>query len=77
MPRFYRCAGIESPGLTSAPAIGEMVADMLEREIDPEEKENFVSTEKAFWIRNTLTLEERNELIKKSRHTEILSAVVR
>ena len=28
-PRFYDCAAIESPGLTSAPAIGVMVAGMV------------------------------------------------
>ncbi len=38
-PGFIDCAGIESPGLTSAPAIGEMVsriaAELLDAEPDP------------------------------------------
>lgn len=35
---FIDCAGIESPGLSSAPAIGEMVADILEKKYDLKEK---------------------------------------
>lgn len=48
---FIDCAGIESPGLTSAPAIGEMVAQILKEKMNLEEKEDFIATERAFWIR--------------------------
>ena len=34
---FIDCAGIESPGLTSSPAIGEMVADILKEKMDLKE----------------------------------------
>ena len=39
---FIDCAGIESPGLTSSPAIGEMVAGILKEKLHLEEKENFI-----------------------------------
>ena len=32
-PGFVDCAGIESPGLTSCPAIGKMVAEILARKM--------------------------------------------
>ena len=38
---FIDCAGIESPGLTSSPAIGEMVAGILKEKLHLEEKEKF------------------------------------
>ena len=41
---FIDCAGIESPGLTSAPAIGEMVAQILKEKMNLEEKEDFIAT---------------------------------
>lgn len=62
---FIDCAGIESPGLTSAPAIGEMVANILKDLMQLEEKENFISTRKGILNPETLSLEERNALIKK------------
>ena len=63
---FFDCAGIESPGLTSAPAIGEMVADILEKKYDLKEKENFVSTRKGIADLNAMSLEERNEYIRRN-----------
>ena len=49
---FFDCAGIESPGLTSAPAIGEMVAQILKEKMNLEEKRRFYrNKKKAFWIR--------------------------
>ena len=63
---FIDCAGIESPGLTSAPAIGEMVADILKKKYDLKEKENFVSTRKGIADLNAMSLEERNEYIRRN-----------
>ena len=63
---FIDCAGIESPGLSSAPAIGEMVADIFKKKYDLKEKENFISTRKGIADLNTMTLEERNEYIRKN-----------
>ena len=62
---FIDCAGIESPGLTSCPAIGEMVAGILKEKMNLEEKENFIATRKGILDPDTLTKEERAELIKK------------
>lgn len=62
---FIDCAGIESPGLTSAPAIGEMVADILQEKMGLEKKKNFISTRKGILDPKTLSMEERNQLIKE------------
>ena len=62
---FIDCAGIESPGLTSSPAIGEMVADILKEKMDLREKENFIATRKGVLNPNTLSKEERIRLIKE------------
>ena len=63
---FVDCAGIESPGLTSCPAIGEMVADILAEKMNLEKKEDFISTRKGILDPSTLSKEERAELIKKN-----------
>lgn len=65
-PGFIDCAGIESPGLTSAPAIGERVAEILREKLSLEEKENFKSKRKGLLRPSSLSIEERNELIKKN-----------
>ena len=64
-PGFFDAAGIESPGLTSSPAIGEMVADILKEKMDLKEKENFIATRKDVLNPNTLSKEERIQLIKE------------
>ncbi|MDO4437872.1 MAG: NAD(P)/FAD-dependent oxidoreductase [Eubacteriales bacterium] len=63
---FIDCAGIESPGLTSAPAIGEMVADILKDLMGLELKENFKATRKGILDPMELSVEERKELIKRN-----------
>lgn len=63
---FIDCAGIESPGLTSAPAIGEMVAKILRDLMGLEEKEDFVATRKGVLNPEDLTKEERVQLIKEN-----------
>lgn len=62
---FFDCAGIESPGLSSAPAIGLDVADRIAGKLNLKENPDFVATRKGFIDPKTLSLEERNELIKK------------
>lgn len=62
---FIDCAGIESPGLTSCPAIGEMVAEIVKEKLGLEEKEDFIGTRKGILDPNTLSKEERAELIRK------------
>lgn len=62
---FVNVAGIESPGLSSAPAIGEMVAELVKDMLSLTEKDNFVATRKGILHPEELSLEERNELIKE------------
>ena len=65
-PGFINCAGIESPGLSSAPAIGEMVANILKEKMGLEEKDNFIATRKGIVDPEELSLEERKQLIKEN-----------
>lgn len=60
---FINAAGIESPGLSSAPAIGEMVAGIVKDLLSLSEKENFTAERKGILRPETLTMEERNKLI--------------
>ena len=62
---FVDCAGIESPGLASSPAVGEMVKEIVVSILNPTEKETYVKTRKGILDPKTLSVEERNELIKK------------
>lgn len=63
---FIDCAGIESPGLTSCPAIGEMVANILKEKMGLEKKEDFIATRKGILNPEDLTKEERIALIKEN-----------
>ncbi len=66
--KFINVAGIESPGLTAAPAIGRYVEKIF-REIAPEytEKSDFISTRPAPIRVNELSAEEKKALIKKDK----------
>ena len=63
---FIDCAGIESPGIASSPAIGEMIAELLRDKMDLIEKEDFVSTRQGIRNPSTLSIEDRNALIKEN-----------
>ena len=60
-------AGIESPGLSSAPAIAEYVEEMLKSEMgmDAKVKADYEPTRKAGHYFHELSMEEKNEIIKK------------
>ena len=45
---FFDAAGIDSPGLSSAPAIGEMLADMIAEKFGANLREDYISTRKGF-----------------------------
>lgn len=66
MPGFIDCAGIESPGLTSAPAIGRMVAELAKKILDLKENPAFCGARKGILNPAELTAKERNELIRKN-----------
>jgi len=65
-PGFIDCAGIESPGLTSAPAIGRMVAGILQEKLDLLPNPDFVGTRKGLLDPEALSKEERMALIKEN-----------
>ena len=65
-PGFFDCAGIESPGLTSSPAIGRMVGRMFKEKLGLKEKADWIGTRKGIVETKNLSIEERNELIKKN-----------
>ena len=62
-PGFIDVAGIESPGLTSAPAIGVMVCDLLCGKENRKEKETAVTTRKGVTHFASLSDEEKAALI--------------
>lgn len=63
--RFIDVAGIESPGLSSCPAIGTMVATMIKNQMNLQEKPDFKKIRKGLIKPSQMSMEERNELIKK------------
>ena len=65
-PGFIDCAGIESPGLTSCPAIGEYIGDMIRDLMHFSNKEKWISTRKDILATEGMSTAERNELIKKN-----------
>ena len=62
---FYNVAGIESPGLTSAPAIGLYVAKEVAKDLSLNKKDDFNPIRKADYFFKNLSIDEKNELIKK------------
>ena len=62
---FLNVAGIESPGLSSAPAIAELVRKMVTDILHPDSDPDFVGTRKGILHPDSLSMEERNELIRK------------
>ena len=63
--QFIDAAGIESPGLSSAPAIGVMVAKLLRERMGLWEKEGFIPERKGILNPAELGMEERNALIRE------------
>lgn len=62
---FLNVIGIDSPGLTAAPAIGVYVVNMIKEKLDLVEKKNFKKTREKIVRFAELSLEEKNKLIKK------------
>ena len=65
-PGFVDCAAIESPGLSSSPAIGVMVADIVNGILNLEENPDFNGTRKGILDPKALSFEERAALIKEN-----------
>lgn len=62
---FFNCAAIESPGLSAAPAIGVYIAGLIREKLELSEKESFIAERRDILDPSKLSIEERNELIKK------------
>lgn len=68
---FIHAAGIQSPGLSAAPAVARMVEDILLKEMDEEgflykRKESYQPCRKKRRVFRKLTLEEQQQLIKEN-----------
>ena len=64
-PGFFNCAGISSPGLSSAPAIGEYIAWTIKDQYNLSAKDKFIPLRKDILDPKTLSVEERNDLIRR------------
>lgn len=62
-PRFIEVAGIESPGLASAPAIAEEVVSLLKSRIELVEKKDYIPTIRPYVVMKDLTKEEKRKKI--------------
>jgi glycerol-3-phosphate dehydrogenase len=63
---FIDVAGIESPGLTCAPAIGSFVAEMVDKIAPAKKKEAYISRRIGIKNMATASLEEQKSLISKN-----------
>ena len=64
---FFDCVGIESPGLTSSPAIGKYMADLVGDKYGFAENEDFTYYRKPIPKTCEMSLEEHSDLIKKNK----------
>lgn len=65
-PRFVNVAGIESPGLSSAPAIAEYVVSLLsDAGYEEKKREDFNGVRRPMHLFSSLSVEEKNALIKE------------
>ncbi len=63
---FINAVGINSPGLSAAPAIAEKISKMVVDGINPLEKTNFVPKRKRITVFSELSIEEQNKLIAEN-----------
>lgn len=64
--QFYNVAGIESPGLSSAPAIAKYVTELLMKDVKAEEKADFNPVREEPVRFRHMTNEQRKALIEKN-----------
>lgn len=65
-PNFINVIGIDSPGLTAAPAIGKYVLSLVSELVNLQEKENFKEYRKGIMKFSELSIEEKNKIIKEN-----------
>ncbi|SFH93925.1 glycerol-3-phosphate dehydrogenase [Tindallia magadiensis] len=66
MEEVIHLIGIDSPGLASAPAIGEMIAEEITQKLCLKKKKNFVSKRKSIPHFDALSKEEKEALLKEN-----------
>lgn len=64
---FINAAGINSPGLSSAPAIGKHISDIVVEILKPKENKDFNPHRVSIKRFNELSLKEQNELIAENK----------
>ncbi len=72
---YVNVAGIESPGLSSAPAIGEYVVDLIKENVKLTLRNDYINTRKASHWFSALSDDEKNEVIKE--HPEYAHIICR
>ena len=65
-PGFIDVAGMESPGLSCAPATGKYVAQLVTQLLNPKKKDDFIATRTGIKSMALATDEERHELIRQN-----------
>ncbi|NCB33721.1 MAG: FAD-dependent oxidoreductase, partial [Erysipelotrichia bacterium] len=63
---LIHCAGIQSPGLTTAPAVAADIAGMAADELKAEQNPSFNPNRKGIPVLRNMTDEERQEMISKN-----------
>lgn len=63
---FYNCLGVESPGLSSAPAIGVDMAQLVAKNMNLELNPNFIAKREGILHFSKLSNEDRIKAIKKN-----------
>lgn len=65
-PGFFDAAGIESPGITSAPAIGVMLAEQIAEKLCAKKNPDFCGKRKGIVRMSELSMEEQNQKIQEN-----------
>ncbi len=63
---FFEAIGIESPGLSSAPAIGEYLGELIVRKLNAKKKDNFIEDRPGFVHLKKMNKEERENKIREN-----------
>ncbi len=63
---FYNCLGVESPGLSSAPAVAKYMAEIIAKKYELAKNEKFVAKREGIKQFASMTDSERAEMIKKN-----------
>ena len=65
-PYFFDAAAMESPGLSSAPAVGVYLAEMISEKLGLEKKENFIATRRVARAFSQMSKEEQKAAVAEN-----------